>query len=173
MEEVVLVDTKDKETGRMEKLEAHQKGLLHRAFSVLIFNSRGEVLIQKRSKSKYHSGGLWTNTCCSHPRPSEPVHEAAKRRLTEEMGINLQPEFLYKFIYKTELDKKLIEHELDHVFIGTYDGEPVINKDEVEDWMYIDLKTLKADMDINADKYTHWFKIIIDSITPHLKSKVA
>lgn len=173
MEEVVLVDTQDRAIGTMEKLEAHEKGLLHRAFSVLIFNSRGELLLQKRGKDKYHSGGLWTNTCCSHPRPSEPVHEASKRRLMEEMGIDLQPEFLYKFIYKTTLDKQLVEHEFDHVFTGTYDGEPVINKNEVEDWKYVDLKTLKSDMAANADNYTHWFKIIIDNITPHLKLKVA
>ncbi|GAA0890729.1 isopentenyl-diphosphate Delta-isomerase [Fulvivirga kasyanovii] len=173
MEEVVLVDSKDREIGRMEKLEAHKKGVLHRAFSVLIFNSRHELLIQRRSEGKYHSGGLWTNTCCSHPRPEEPVHEAAKRRLMEEMGIDLQPEFLYKFIYKTELDNQLTEHELDHVFTGTFDGEPNINKDEVDDWKYVDLKTLKADIEANADHYTHWFKIIIENIAPHLKLKVA
>ncbi|MBL6447992.1 isopentenyl-diphosphate Delta-isomerase [Fulvivirga sp. 29W222] len=173
MEEVVLVDSQDREIGRMEKLEAHKKGLLHRAFSILIFNSRGELLIHKRDVNKYHSGGLWTNTCCSHPRPSEPLHEAAKRRLMEEMGIDLQPEYLYKFIYKTPLDNQLIEHELDHIFTGIFDGKPVINRDEVEDWKYIDLKSLKADMEINADNYTHWFKIIIDNITPHIKLEVA
>lgn len=152
----------------MEKMEAHEKGVLHRAFSVLIFNSKGELLLQKRAIEKYHSGGLWTNTCCSHPRPGEPVEEAAKRRLKEEMGMDLQPEFLYKFIYKTKLDRDLTEHELDHVYIGISDSDPNINKTEVEDWKYLDFQTLKADMVANRDSYTLWFQIIIDHVEPYL-----
>lgn len=173
MEEVVLVDAHDREIGTMEKLEAHRKGLLHRAFSVIIFNSKGELLLQKRGEDKYHSGGLWTNTCCSHPRPSESLQNATKRRLMEEMGIDLQPEFLYKFIYKTALDKQLIEHELDHVFTGFYDGVPNINKNEVDDWRFVDHNTLKADMVSNRENYTHWFRIIMDNIEPHLKKILA
>jgi len=121
---VILVDESDHELGSMEKMEAHRKGVLHRAFSVLLFNSKGEVLLQKRSASKYHSAGLWTNTCCSHPKPAENIDIAVRRRLQEEMGIDSNPEFAYKFIYKTTLDNNLTEHELDYVFIGTFDGEP-------------------------------------------------
>jgi isopentenyl-diphosphate delta-isomerase len=120
--EVILVDSEDNPIGTMEKMEAHEKGLLHRAFSVLIFNSKGQMLLQKRARSKYHSGGLWTNTCCSHPAPNESVAEAAKRRLKEEMGIDAEPKFAYKFIYKTPLDQNLVEHEVDHVFTATFDG---------------------------------------------------
>src|SRR5690349_19964529 len=118
MEQVILVDEHDREIGLMEKMEAHRKGVLHRAFSVVLFNSKGEVLLQKRSKNKYHSAGLWTNACCSHPRPNEPLQVAVKRRLQEEMGIDVDPQYLYKFLYQVELQNNLIEHELDHVFIG-------------------------------------------------------
>jgi len=162
MEHVILVDEHDNEVGTMEKLEAHQKGVLHRAFSVLLFNTKGEVLLQKRAKSKYHSGGLWTNTCCSHPLPGESIHNATRRKLNQEMGIDLQPEFVYKFIYNASLDKDLIEHELDHVFIGTYDGKPNINTDEVEDWKYIDVASLRMDMKKNPDHYTAWFTLMMN-----------
>ncbi|HTJ47854.1 MAG TPA: isopentenyl-diphosphate Delta-isomerase, partial [Cyclobacteriaceae bacterium] len=116
MEHVILVDERDDAIGTMEKIEAHEKGLLHRAFSILLFNSKGEFLLQKRSKKKYHSGGLWTNTCCSHPLPDEQIEEATRRKLKQEMGIEVKTEFAYKFIYKTNLDKNLIEHEYDHVY---------------------------------------------------------
>jgi isopentenyl-diphosphate delta-isomerase len=162
MEEVILVDSNDTAIGTMEKLEAHRKGILHRAFSVLLFNSQGEILLQKRSKEKYHSGGLWTNTCCSHPLPGEKIEEAAGRRLKEEMGIDLQPSFAYKFIYKTPLDHNLTEHELDHVFIGTYDGSPAVNKNEVEDWKFVNFQWLKSDIKNNPDHYTYWFKLILN-----------
>ena len=124
MEKIILVDEHDNAIGTMEKMEAHRRGVLHRAFSIILFNSNGEILLQKRSKSKYHSGGLWTNTCCSHPLPNESIQDATRRRLKQEMGIDLQPEFAFKFIYKTPLDQNLIEHEYDHVFIGTFDGDP-------------------------------------------------
>src|SRR5436190_13031104 len=137
MEEVILVDEHDNAIGTMEKMEAHEKGVLHRAFSILLFNAEGQMLLQKRSKNKYHSSGLWTNTCCSHPLPGEKIEDAARRRLHEEMGIDLQPEFSYKFIYKTNLDKNLIEYEYDHVFTGVFNGTPVVNKNEVEDWKFI------------------------------------
>lgn len=145
----------------MEKMEAHEKGLLHRAFSVLIFNSKGEMLLQKRARSKYHSGGLWTNTCCSHPAPNESVAEAAKRRLKEEMGIDAEPKFAYKFTYKTPLDQNLVEHEVDHVFTATFDGEPIINTNEVEDWKFVEINELLVDIGSNPYRYTEWFKLII------------
>jgi isopentenyl-diphosphate delta-isomerase len=161
MEHVILVDTNDNETGTMEKMEAHRKGLLHRAFSVLLFDRSGKVLLQKRAQNKYHSSGLWTNTCCSHPQPGEKMEDATRRRLKEEMGIDVQPTFCYTFIYKAELAENLIEHELDHVFIGTFNGVPVINKSEVQDWKYVDLNWLREDITRNPDTYTVWFKMMI------------
>lgn len=162
MENVILVDESDNAIGAMEKMEAHRIGVLHRAFSILLFNAKGEVLLQKRSATKYHCPGLWTNTCCSHPLPGEPVDLAARRKLKQEMGIELQPEFAYKFIYKAPLDNGLTEHELDHVFIGQFDGEPAINTDEVEDWKYVNLMDLKEDILHHPDAYTPWFKLILD-----------
>ncbi len=162
MEHVILVDEFDNAIGTMEKLEAHQKGILHRAFSVLLFNSKGEILLQKRAIGKYHSGGLWTNTCCSHPLPGESMNEATRRKLIQEMGIDLKPEFAYKFIYKTDLDDNLIEHEYDHVFIGMHDGDPIINGEEVDDWKFSDLPSLRADMKENPEAYTYWFRLIIN-----------
>ena len=159
---VILVDRQDRAIGTMEKMEAHRKGELHRAFSVLVFNSNGEILLQKRARSKYHSGGLWTNACCSHPSPGENIEEAARRRLREEMGIDIHPQFSYTFIYKTPLDQNLTEHELDHVFIGTFDGYPVVNDKEVEDWKFVTLPWLKSDMLQNPEAYTYWFRLIID-----------
>ena len=162
MEEVILVTTDDLPIGTMEKMEAHRKGLLHRAFSVLLFNSKGEVLLQKRAEAKYHSAGLWTNTCCSHPLPGENITDAARRRLYEEMGIDAQPSFVYKFIYRTPLDQNLIEHELDYVFVGTFNGEPNINPAEVAEWKYADLQWLKADVKEHPEKYTVWFRLILE-----------
>lgn len=161
MTEVILVDANDNAIGTMEKMEAHEKGLLHRAFSVLIFNSKRELLIQKRASTKYHSGGLWTNTCCSHPTPQESIEQAAKRRLKEEMGIEAEPAFTYKFIYKTDLDKNLIEYEVDHVLTAQFDGEPKVNENEVEDWKYVGLKELQRDAQDNPHLYTEWFKLIL------------
>ena len=162
MEEIILVDEQDNAIGTMEKMEAHRKGVLHRAFSVVLFNSNGELLLQKRANNKYHSGGLWTNTCCSHPFPDETINDAAQRRLRHEMGITLKPEFAFKFIYRTPLDKSLIEHELDHVFIGTFDGTPVINKDEVSEWKFMSLSELKNDMERSPEIYTVWFRLIVN-----------
>lgn len=170
MEHVILVDTDNNERGTMEKLEAHRKGVLHRAFSILLFNSSGKILLQKRSQNKYHSAGLWTNTCCSHPLPGESLEVATRRRLREEMGIDMQPEYSHTFIYRAELDRGLIEHELDHVFTGTYDDAPQVNKEEVEDWKYVDLRWLREDILKHPASYTAWFKLIVnhpelDSIT--------
>lgn len=161
MEHVVLVDSQDNPIGTMEKLEAHQKGVLHRAFSILLFNSKGELLLQKRAKTKYHSGGLWSNTCCSHPLPGESMADATRRKLKQEMGIDLQPEFAYKFIYKANLDGNLIEHEYDHVFVAKFDGEPIINKEEVEQWKYSKVNAISEDALSNPGLYTFWFQLIL------------
>jgi isopentenyl-diphosphate Delta-isomerase len=158
---VVLVDENDNEIGYLDKLEAHQKGVLHRAFSVLIFNSNGELLLQKRAAGKYHSAGLWTNACCSHPMPNEPADAAAQRRLREEMGLTCETNFLYKFLYRTSLDNNLIEHELDYVFTGTCDQQPVIDPHEVAEWKFISLDDLQKDVALQPDQYTFWFKEII------------
>ena len=171
MEHVILVDQNDNAIGTMEKLEAHQKGILHRAFSILLFNTKGELLLQKRSRLKYHSSSLWTNTCCSHPLPDEPMQQATRRKLKQEMGIDLQTEFAYKFTYRSNLDNGLIEHECDHVFIGTFDGIPVVNNEEVEDWKFIDINSLHADIEMNPDNYTYWFKLIVNH--PQLTSVLA
>lgn len=161
MEKLILVDTEDREIGQMEKMEGHRRGALHRAFSVLIYNSKGQMLIQKRATSKYHSGGLWSNACCSHPKPDETMEEAVERRLREELNIKLKPRFSHKFIYKVSFPNNLIEHEYDHVYIGTYDGEPKANKEEIADWKYISIEELKKDIKKNPDQYSHWFKIIL------------
>ncbi len=153
----------------MEKMEAHFNGVLHRAFSVLVYNSKGEMLIQKRASGKYHSGGLWTNACCSHQHPNENSEAAAKRRLKEEIGLDAKPEFLYKFIYKAELDNNLTEFEYDHVLTCTSDDKPILNPEEVEDFKYIDAKSLMADIEENPASYTFWFKQIMEN----LQSKMA
>jgi len=160
MEKVILVNESDREIGLMEKMEAHEKGLLHRAFSVFIFNSKGELLLQRRAANKYHSGGLWTNTCCSHPRPDETNLEGAQRRLLEEMGISTELNHLFHFIYKAKLDHELTEHELDHVFIGTCDSPPVLNREEAEDFKYVTPDELEKLIEDAPDEYTVWFKII-------------
>jgi len=171
MEElVILVDTNDSPIGQMEKLEAHQKGELHRAFSIFIFNTKGELLLQQRALDKYHSGGLWTNTCCSHPRPGEDNLAAANRRLKEEMGMkaNLTPAF--SFTYRAKFESGLIEHEYDHVFFGKSDLLPVINKEEVEQYKYINLDTLKQELLLYPDHYTPWLKICLEKVIEQFKS---
>lgn len=171
--DVILVDELDKELGIMEKMEAHRKGYLHRAFSIFVFNSNNELLIQQRAFGKYHSEGLWTNTCCSHPGPGESILEAAHRRLQEEMGFTCELRYTFHFIYHIELDNELIEHELDHVIIGFSDNSPVLNPEEAIAYKWIDLETLKKDLKTNPEEYTYWFKIIIqehfDKLKQHLK----
>lgn len=163
-EQVILVNEQDEAIGTMEKMEAHHTNSLHRAISVLIYNAQGEMLLQKRATDKYHSPGLWTNACCSHPRPGESVHEAAHRRLKEEMGMSCDLRHAFHFIYQCELDKGLSEHELDHVFIGNTDQAPQINTDEAMDWKYISMEQLQHDIQTNPGDYTHWFKIILNRL---------
>jgi len=163
-EDVIIVDENDNEVGVKEKMEAHREGRLHRAFSIFIFNSKGELLIQKRSRSKYHSGGLWSNTCCSHPKPGESIGDAAHRRLREEMGFDCDLKEVFHFIYRANLNNELTEYELDHVFIGRYDGEVNPNPSEVEDWKWVNINDLKKDMEQNPNKYTVWFKIALDRV---------
>jgi isopentenyl-diphosphate delta-isomerase len=167
--QVILVDENDVPTGVMEKLEAHQKGELHRAFSIFIFNSKGEMLLQKRALHKYHSGGLWTNACCSHPQPNESNEQAAHRRLMEEMGFDCVLEKKFHFIYKAQLNNELTEHELDHVFIGTYNKEPRINLDEVADWKYIKPEFILEDIRNNSQNYTYWFKEVLEKVIRGIK----
>ena len=165
---VILVDENDNQVGLMPKLEAHQKGLLHRAFSVFIFNKDFKLLLQKRALSKYHSGGLWTNTCCSHPREDEDILDAANRRLFEEMGIKTSLRKVYDFIYKAELDNNLIENEFDHVFYGIYDDNPTLNLNEASDFKWIDMHSLNLDIKDNPQDYTVWFKIAFDYFYKYL-----
>ena len=162
MEFVVLVDRDDNETGTMEKQEAHLKGVLHRAISVFIFNSKGELLLQQRAAGKYHSANLWTNTCCSHPRPGEGVRDAAVRRLYEEMGMKCDLKKLFSFIYEAPLDNNITEHEFDHVFTGISDELPVPDPLEVAAWRYISINELSTDLKAHPEKYTAWFKICFD-----------
>jgi isopentenyl-diphosphate delta-isomerase len=167
-EQVILVDPQDQKIGLMEKQLAHQKGVLHRAFSVFIFNKKGELLLQQRALDKYHSPGLWTNTCCSHQRDGESNIEAGKRRLLEEMGFVTDLEEKTSFIYKAPFDNGLTEHELDHVMVGYYDQDPTINTEEVADWKWVDMDELKKDMNQNPHNYTEWFKIIFDKYNQYL-----
>jgi len=166
---VVLVDKNDNQIGLMPKMEAHQKGILHRAFSIFIFNSENQILLQKRSSNKYHSGGLWTNTCCSHPRDGENIINAGKRRLSEEMGINTDLIEAFQFTYKAKLENGLIEHEYDHVLIGEFNGEPILNKDEAEDYRWASLEEIKKDINQNEKDYTVWFIIAFDYFYKNFK----
>lgn len=154
-----MVDANDLEIGHIEKMKAHQLGVLHRAFSVFILNTDGDILLQKRASSKYHSGGLWSNTCCSHPRPYENTEDAAHRRLMEEMGMEIELTPAFSFRYKSFLDNGLIEHELDHVFIGVSNELPIPNPEEVEDYSYVSPSLLSLAMEKNPEDYTEWLKI--------------
>lgn len=160
-ETVILVNEIDEAIGIAPKLGAHEKGLLHRAFSVLIFNSKGEMLLQQRALSKYHSGGLWSNACCSHPRPDEKIEEAVDRRMMEELGFSCPTQFEFKFVYKVDFENGLTEHELDHVFIGHSDELPVPNEDEIEDWKYVSMENLTNWIANDSDKFSVWFKLIM------------
>lgn len=159
-ENVILVDEQDNQLGLMPKMEAHEKAVLHRAFSVFIFNTKGELMLQQRAAHKYHSPLLWTNTCCSHQRDGETNIEAGKRRLEEEMGFKTDLKEVFSFVYKAPFDNGLTEHEFDHVMVGTFSGEPQINKNEVASYKWMSLEAVKHDIELQPDLYTAWFKII-------------
>ncbi|WP_178984591.1 isopentenyl-diphosphate Delta-isomerase [Winogradskyella helgolandensis] len=161
-EQVILVDENDNKIGLMPKMEAHEKALLHRAFSVFIFNNKNELMLQQRAMHKYHTPGLWTNTCCSHQRDGESNLEAGKRRLQEEMGFVTDLEEKTSFIYKAPFDNGLTEHEYDHVMVGYYNDNPNINPDEVASWKWMSLEAVKTDIAQNPQFYTAWFKIIFE-----------
>jgi isopentenyl-diphosphate delta-isomerase len=166
-EKVILVDKNDNPIGLMNKLEAHERALLHRAFSVFILNDKKELMLQQRAHHKYHSPLLWTNTCCSHQRENETNIQAGTRRLCEEMGFVTELKEMFHFIYKAPFDNGLTEHELDHVMIGYYNDVPVINDDEVESWKWMKIEDIKNDMITNPNIYTVWFKIIFEEFYHH------
>ena len=168
-EKVILVDIDDNQIGLMPKMEAHLKGKLHRAFSVIIFNSERKILIQKRASTKYHTPNLWSNTCCSHQRNGEDNINAGKRRLFEEMGFVTDLYNFSSFIYRFEFDNGLTEHENDHIMLGIFDGDPKPNSDEVDEWKWIDLDSLFIDMKNNPNHYTAWFMIIMKNYYESLK----
>lgn len=161
-ENVILVNEKDQQIGLMPKLEAHEKAVLHRAFSVFVLNEKNEIMLQQRAEHKYHSPLLWTNTCCSHQREGETNLQAGGRRLYEEMGFKTELKELFHFIYKAPFDNGLTEHELDHVMIGYYNDSPVINPNEVQDWKWMSIEDVQADMIAHPEEYTVWFKIIFE-----------
>ena len=168
-EKVILVDVNDEPIGLMNKMEAHEKALLHRAFSVFVLNSNNEIMLQQRASHKYHSPLLWTNTCCSHQRAGETNLQAGKRRLEEEMGFVVPLKELFSFIYKAPFDNGLTEHELDHVMIGYSNDEPKINPEEVESWKWMKIGDVKKDMELHPEIYTVWFKIIFDKFYHYLE----
>lgn len=167
-EKVILVNEKDEQIGLMPKMEAHEKALLHRAFSVFVFNEQNELMIQQRAFGKYHSPGLWTNTCCSHQREGESNVEAGKRRLQEEMGFSTELKDTISFIYKAPFDNGLTEHEFDHILVGYYNDTPNLNPEEVHAWKWMSLEDLKADMEKQPQLYTEWFKIIFENYYKHI-----
>jgi isopentenyl-diphosphate delta-isomerase len=168
MEQVILVDETDQPLGTMEKMEAHRRAVLHRAFSVFIFNSRGEMLLQQRAQEKYHSAGLWTNACCSHPRPGEDTRAAALRRLREELGFTTDLFKLFEFTYRTAYDNGLTEFEFDHVFVGTYDQEISPDQTEVSDYRYRSMPEIEAELNSAPEAYSSWFQLAF----PLLKEKI-
>jgi isopentenyl-diphosphate delta-isomerase len=159
-ERVVLVDENDAEVGTLEKQRAHAEGRLHRALSVFVLNSRGEMLLQRRAPAKYHSAGLWTNACCSHPRPGEAVGVAARRRLREEMGIDCRPEPAFAFTYRAQVGPGLVEHEYDHVFLARYDGEPIPSLDEVDGWRWAPVDEVAREVADDPEAFTPWFRMV-------------
>ena len=169
--DVILVDENDVPVGTTEKMEAHEKALLHRAFSIFIFNSKGEMLLQKRADSKYHSPTLWTNACCSHPAPGQDLSAAATKRLLEEMGFTTTLEKVFDFIYKAPFDNGLTEYEFDHVFIGTFDGDVFPDKSEVSDYCYQTTEKIKNSLQFQPEKYTEWFKIAFPKLQTYLALK--
>lgn len=166
-DDVILVNADDQVLGTMPKLQAHEEGKLHRAFSIFLFNSSGELLLQQRAFEKYHSGGKWTNTCCSHPRPGEITAEAAKRRLQEEMGMACEMQYVFSFQYQAEVGSGLIEHEYDHVYFSFSDQLPKPNPQEVHGYRYTSMKSLEIDLQENQNDYTEWLKIAFARVVFH------
>ena len=164
LQQVILVNEQDEPIGTMEKIEAHKKGLLHRAFSIFIFNRKGELLLQQRAVNKYHSGGLWTNSCCSHPQPGEETLVAAQKRLEEEMGFITHLEKIFDFVYKAEFNNGLTEYEFDHVFAGEYDGQVEYNKEEVMDYCYRSLQEVRSSLQEHPQKFSTWFQLAFPKI---------
>ncbi len=171
MEEVILVTEQDEPIGSMEKMEAHWKGVLHRAFSIFIVNDKNEMLLQQRAKGKYHSGGLWTNACCSHPRPDEKTETAAVRRLQEELGFNTPITKIFNFHYNAAFDNGLTEHEYDHVFTGTYNGKIIPNPAEVQDYCYKKMEEIAETIQTHPHKYTAWFCIAFPKVREWMQSR--
>jgi len=163
-EYIITVDEQDREIGSMEKLEAHRLGVLHRAFSILVFNKMGELLLQRRAFHKYHTPGLWSNTCCSHQRVGETLKEAVARRLKEELGFTCECKEIHQFRYRVEFDNGLIEHEMDHVFMGKYEGEVIPNKEEVAEIRWVNLTDLKQEMNEKPEEFTYWFRILMEQL---------
>src|SRR5689334_23713550 len=163
-QQVILVNEKDEVMGTAGKMEVHRKGLLHRAFSVFVFNKRGEMLLQQRAENKYHSGGLWTNACCSHPAPGEGTLQAAERRLKEELGFETKVEKIFDFVYRTEFENGLIEHEFDHVLAGIYDGPVELNRDEVKDYCFKTVNEISDSLQTHPAKYTEWFRLAFPKV---------
>jgi isopentenyl-diphosphate delta-isomerase len=161
-EQLILVDAQDRELGVKEKMEAHVEGALHRAFSVFVFDSEKRLLLQKRARTKYHSGGLWSNTACGHPRPGETTLAAARRRLHEEMGFDCELREAFEFLYRAELDGALIEHEYDHVLVGTHEGNPAPDPSEVEDWRWVTMDELRRRLSDEPQSYSYWLKVVIE-----------
>ena len=166
-ERVVLVDEDDRELGAAKKLSVHADGRLHRAFSVFVFDRKDHLLLQRRAATKYHSGGWGTNTCCGHPRPFEPVPEAAHRRLREEMGFDCPLQSMFSFVYQSQLGNGLYEHELDHVLVGRYDGLPMPNPVEAGDWCWVDVRVVTQDARVHPERYTTWFPLALEKLSEH------
>lgn len=162
-EQLILVDSADREVGVGEKLKTHLEGRLHRAFSIFVFDGANRLLLQKRAQTKYHSGGLWSNTACGHPRPGDSIEAAARRRLLEEMNFTCELRRVFKFLYRAELDNQLLEHEWDHVLIGRYEEDPAPNPLEVEGWRWIDTKVLRGELHNRPQDYTYWLKVVMGS----------
>lgn len=171
--DVILVDEQDRPLGTMGKMEVHQKALLHRAFSVFIFNDNGQMLLQKRAAKKYHSANLWTNACCSHPKPGENTLQAASQRLQDEMGFSTTIKKVFDFTYKAPFDNGLTEHEFDHVFVGKFSGTIQANPDEVGDYCYMSIEEIKSSIQSSPDKYTVWFKIAFPRVEEYLAGVVS
>lgn len=173
MDDVILVDAQDKQIGTMEKLEAHKQGKLHRAFSVFIFHPDGRMLLQRRAPNKHHSGGLWSNACCSHPRPGETILDAAHRRLREEMGFDCELNETHAFIYRTSFPNGLTEHEYDHVLTGISDELPTPDPKEVDDWMWLPVDDVRRELEKHQENYTYWLKIVFEEVMEKMRASSA